>query len=145
MRIRRRTLLVPVSPFVLAVAAAYAQWAMVGLPAVPPAPTLNAETATEPSGFPAWLRVTHYVNSLFLVLLVRSGLQILADHPRLYWNVHCTPGTEWLRLTPVEVPKDRVWTAKDDSRHLSPWIGPRLYANRSEPCRSTRTLSLGAG
>ena len=62
-------------------------------------------------------------NFLFLVLLVRSGLQILADHPRLYWNVHCTPGSEWLRLTPVEVPKDRVWTAKEDSRHLSPLIG----------------------
>jgi thiosulfate reductase cytochrome b subunit len=45
------------------------------------------------------------------------------DHPRLYWNVHCTPGSEWLRLTPVEVPRDRVWTSKDDSRHLSPWIG----------------------
>ena len=35
---------------------------------------------------------------------IRSGLQILMDHPRLYWNVHCTPGTEWLRLTPIEVP-----------------------------------------
>ena len=45
------------------------------------------------------------------------------DHPRLYWNVHCTPGSEWLRLTPIEVPKDRVWTANDDNRHLSPWIG----------------------
>src|SRR5438067_4071696 len=99
MRIRRRTLLVLVSPFVLAVAAAYVQWAAVGLPAAPPAPTLNAETATAPSGFPAWLRITHYVNFLFLVLLVRSGLQILADHPRLYWNVHCTPGTEWARFT----------------------------------------------
>ena len=77
----------------------------------------------EPHGFPAWLRITHYVNFFFMILLVRSGLQILADHPRLYWNVHCTPGTEWLRLTPVEVPKDRLWTAKDDSRYLSPWIG----------------------
>ena len=60
---------------------------------------------------------------LFLILLIRSGLQILMDHPRLYWNVHCTPGTEWLRLTPVEVPHDRVWTANDDSRYLSPWVG----------------------
>ena len=41
------------------------------------------------------------------------GLQNLADYPRLYWNVHCTPGTEWLRLTPVEVPKSRLWTAND--------------------------------
>ncbi len=45
------------------------------------------------------------------------------DHPRLYWNVHCTPNTEWLRLTPMAVPTDRVWTSKDDARSLSPWIG----------------------
>jgi hypothetical protein len=77
----------------------------------------------QPYGFPAWLRITHYVSFLFLVLLVCSGLQILADHPRLYWNMHCTPSSEWLRLTPIEVPTDRVWTAKEDSRHLSPWIG----------------------
>jgi thiosulfate reductase cytochrome b subunit len=57
------------------------------------------------------------------VLLVRSGLQILMDHPRLYWNVHCTPGTEWIRFTPVQVPLDRLYTAKDDARHLTPWVG----------------------
>jgi DMSO/TMAO reductase YedYZ molybdopterin-dependent catalytic subunit/thiosulfate reductase cytochrome b subunit len=68
------------------------------------------------------LRLAHYVNFLFLTLLVRSGLQILMDHPRLYWNVHCTPGTEWLRLTPVKVPR-KNWTAKDDARYLSPWLG----------------------
>jgi hypothetical protein len=70
-------------------------------------PMITSVTPTEPYGFPAWLRLTHYVNLLLLVLLVRSGLQILADHPRLYWNVHCTPGTEWLGFTPVLVPQDR--------------------------------------
>jgi Ni,Fe-hydrogenase I cytochrome b subunit len=45
-------------------------------------------------GFPAWLRIAHYVNFLFIVLLIRSGLSILVDHPRLYGNIHCTPGTE---------------------------------------------------
>ena len=58
-----------------------------------------------------------------MLLLVRSGLSILMDHPRLYWNDHSTPGSDWIRFTPLEVPKDRVWTAKDDSRYLSPWIG----------------------
>ena len=123
MHIRLKTLLLLASPLLLMVAAAYIQWGTVGLPPVSSSPTLTPETAAEPFGFPAWLRITHYVNFLFLILLVRSGLQILADHPRLYWNVHCTPGTEWLRPTSVEVPKDRVWTAKDDSRYLSPWIG----------------------
>ena len=119
-RIRRGTLLLLVSPVLVVLAAAYIQWGVAGLP---PVPVLAPPSATDPQGFPAWIRLGHYVNFLFLILLIRSGLQILMDHPRLYGNVHCTPGTEWLRLTPVEVPKDRLWTAKDDARHLSPIIG----------------------
>lgn len=121
--IRFSTLALLLSPFVLLVAAAYIQWGVFGIPPAPPNPDPALIPATEPHGFPAWIRLTHYVNLLLLILLIRSGLQILVDHPRLYWNVHCTPGTEWLRLTPVKVPQDRVWTAKDDSRYLSPWIG----------------------
>jgi len=92
-RIRLSTLLPLVLPAVLLVIAAYAQWLTVGLPPLPPAPELTPQTATQPYGFPLWIGVTHYVNLLFLILLARSGLQILMDHPRLYWNVHCTPGT----------------------------------------------------
>jgi sulfoxide reductase catalytic subunit YedY len=142
MRIRSKTLLLLTSPFLLLFAAAYIQWAIIGLPAVPLTPTVAPETTPEPSGFPAWLCLTHYVNFLFLVLLVRSGLQILMDHPRLYWNVHCTPGTEWLRLTPVEVPKDRVWTAKQDSRYLSPWIGLPGYRHTIGMARHWHFLSI---
>ena len=91
MRISTKPLLLFVSPLVISVAAAYIQWVTVGLPNVPLPLPLDMATA---QGFPPWLRVTHYVNFLFLILLIRSGLQILADHPRLYWNVHCTPGTE---------------------------------------------------
>jgi thiosulfate reductase cytochrome b subunit len=126
----------------LAVAAAYIQWATVGLPNLNASSILVPEIARAPSGFPAWLRITHYVNFFLLILLVRSGLQILADHPRLYWNVHCTPGTEWLRLTPVEVPKDRVWTAKDDSRYLSPWIGLPGYRHTIGMARHWHFLSV---
>jgi methionine sulfoxide reductase catalytic subunit len=142
MRIRLTTLLLLVSPLVLLVAAAYIQWGTAGLPALPPSPPLTPETAAEPYGFPAWLRITHYVNFLFLILLIRSGLQILMDHPRLYWNVHCTPRTEWLRLTPVEVPKDRIWTAKDDSRYLSPWIGLPGYRHTVGMARHWHFLSV---
>ncbi|MBX3379074.1 MAG: molybdopterin-dependent oxidoreductase [Phycisphaeraceae bacterium] len=142
MRIQRNTLLAFVSPFVALVVAAYVQWAIFGLPALPPNPIVSPETADGPFGFPAWLRITHYVNFLFLTLLVRSGLQILMDHPRLYWNVHCTPGTEWARFTPVEVPKDRIWTAKDDSRHLSPWIGLPGYRHTIGMARHWHFLSV---
>ena len=94
MCIRSRTLLALMSPFVLALAGASVQWATVGLPAASPDVLLAAETAMEPSGFPAWLRITHYVNFLFLILLIRSGLHIFMDQPRFYWNVHCTPNAE---------------------------------------------------
>jgi DMSO/TMAO reductase YedYZ molybdopterin-dependent catalytic subunit/thiosulfate reductase cytochrome b subunit len=122
MRIHRTALLVLILMIGFPVAAAYMQWAVFGLPTVQASPQVVSEAAS-PSGFPAWLRITHYVNFFLLILLVRSGLQILMDHPRLYWNVHCTPGSDWLRLTPIDVPTDRVWTANDDNRHLSPWIG----------------------
>jgi DMSO/TMAO reductase YedYZ molybdopterin-dependent catalytic subunit/thiosulfate reductase cytochrome b subunit len=100
---------------------AWIQYAVAGLPTV--SGPLDPASITGPHGFPLWLRSAHYLNLLFMVFMIRSGLSILMDHPRLYWNVHCTPGTEWLRLTPFPVPTDRVWTAKDDARYLSPWLG----------------------
>lgn len=142
MHIRLKTLLLLVVPLLIFGSTAYIQWRTVGLPALPSIQTVTTETAEGPYGFPAWLRISHYVNFLFLALLVRSGLQILMDHPRLYWNVHCTPGTEWLRLTPVEVPKDRLWTAKDDSRYLSPWIGLPGYRHTIGMARHWHFLSV---
>lgn len=74
------------------------------------------------SGFPWWLRWQHFLNLFLMLLMIRSGLQILADHPRLYLDGSCTPGREWLRLR-GPVPADRVWTAKDDSVALPRWLG----------------------
>jgi len=142
MRIRRQALFLLASPFAILFVVAHVQAAIVGVPILPPDQLAPPETAMEPFGFAAWLRITHYVNLLLLSLLIRSGLQILADHPRLYWNVHCTPGTEWLRLTPIDVPKDRVWTAKDDSRHLSPWIGLPGYRHTIGMARHWHFLSV---
>lgn len=138
MNIRFTTLLAIITPFVLFIIAAYIQWMTVGLPVLPSV----SEAVHKQQGFPAWLRVTHFVNFFFLVLLVRSGLQILMDHPRLYWNVHCTPGTEWFRLTPVKVPHDRVWTAKDDSRYLSPLAGLPGYRHTIGMARHWHFLSV---
>lgn len=140
MRFRLRTLLVLVSPLVLAIIGACIQWTMDGLPTASFTPPMTPETAIEPHGFPAWLRVAHYVNFLFLVLLVRSGLQILADHPRLYWSVHCTPGTEWLRFA-REISKEGVGTAKQESRYLSPWIGLPGYRHTIGMARHWHFLS----
>jgi len=74
------------------------------------------------SGFPWWLELQHFLNMFFMLFIMRAGLQILADHPRLYWGRNCTPGTDWFRFQ-VPVPKGRIWTAKDDSVTLPTWLG----------------------
>jgi hypothetical protein len=38
------------------------------------------------SGFPWWLQLQHFLNMFFMLFIMRAGLQILADHPRLYWG-----------------------------------------------------------
>ncbi len=73
-------------------------------------------------GISAWVLITHLANFFFMVMIVRAGWQILADHPRLYLKVDSTPDKEWLRFR-GSVPKDRVWTAKDDAIMLSPLFG----------------------
>lgn len=73
-------------------------------------------------GFPLWLRLTHYFNFLFLTVLIRSGIQILSDHPRLYWNKHCTPGSEWIKFSRNVIPQGKLWTSMDEAVDVSPWI-----------------------
>lgn len=75
-------------------------------------------------GFPIWLRVSHYINLLFIGLLIRSGIQILAAHPRLYWNDNSTPGKAWIKFTGKKIPvgKDVVYTSLDDEVSASPWL-----------------------
>jgi sulfoxide reductase catalytic subunit YedY len=74
------------------------------------------------SGFPWWLQLQHFVNMFFMLFIIRSGIQILADHPRLYWKRDSTPGTEWFRFQ-VPVPNGLVWTSKDDSVSIPGWLG----------------------
>jgi methionine sulfoxide reductase catalytic subunit len=73
-------------------------------------------------GFPLWVRLTHFFNILFITLLIRSGLEILSAHPKLYWNDNCLPGTEWLKFTRKQMPRDHLWTAMDEEEPFSPWI-----------------------
>lgn len=74
-------------------------------------------------GFPLWLRITHYLNIFLIFLLIRSGVQILLDFPRYFFNEHCTPGSEWIKFTRRKVPTDRLWTSTDEALPVSPWIG----------------------
>jgi methionine sulfoxide reductase catalytic subunit len=112
---------------VSAVLAAWIEVALAGLPHIPPVPQVYPSNFAGPHGFPLWVRYCHFFNFLFVMLLIRSGLSILMDHPRLYFNDHCTPGSEWIRFTPLSVPRDRIWTAKDDARYISPVAGTPGY------------------
>jgi thiosulfate reductase cytochrome b subunit len=59
------------------------------------------------------LRINHFLNFLFITLIIRSGVQILARRPKFYWSERCTPGTEWLSFS---------WLAQnlDSSANQSP-------------------------
>ena len=73
-------------------------------------------------GFPLWLRLTHYINLLFMGLLIRSGIQILAAHPRLYWREGSNPARQWFKFTTTKVPKDKLYTSMDDENPVTPLI-----------------------
>jgi len=74
------------------------------------------------TGTPLWVGVQHFLNLFLLMFIMRSGLQILSDHPRLYWTRHSTPGRDWFRIQ-KPVPTDPLWTAKQDSISLPGQVG----------------------
>ena len=126
-----RRMLIGVKPYMLVIfaiiilfpiVAAWLQYLIAGLPADPGLIFISI-TPAAPTGFPMWINLSHWVNFFFLVLIIRSGLSILVDHPRLYWNNGCKPGTDWIRFTPLKKPKDKSWTAKEDARYISPVLG----------------------
>ena len=116
--------MVPIGWVALLVAVAAAQY-LRGLPEVQAFilrhPGTGASAHLAPA-MPAWLRIQHFLNLFFLIFIVRSGLQILADHPRLYWTRHSTPGKEWFRMQ-ERVPDNPLWTAKQDSITLPKHVG----------------------
>ncbi|KIA86018.1 molybdopterin-dependent oxidoreductase [Kaistella jeonii] len=104
------------------VGAAWIQYLVFGLP-IDPSKSFLWVKSDEPSGFPIWISLAHWINFFFLMLIIRSGLSILFDHPRLYWNNNSKPEEQWIRFTPLKIPKNKFWTAKEDARYLSPIIG----------------------
>jgi len=84
--------------------------------------TIEPARSLRNEGLPFWVGVTHFCNLLLMIFIIRSGLQILADHPRLYWTRHSTPGKDWFRIQ-KPVPADPLWTAKQDSIGLPRQVG----------------------
>ena len=44
--------------------------------------------------FPLWLRINRFITLFCIFVLMRSDVQLLADHPKLYGNDDTTPGSE---------------------------------------------------
>jgi sulfoxide reductase catalytic subunit YedY len=74
------------------------------------------------AGLPVWVGALHFLNLFFMIFIIRSGVQIFSDHPRLYWTRHSTPGKDWFRIQ-KPVPDDPLWTAKQDSISLPRNVG----------------------
>jgi len=74
---------------------------------------------SEALGFFHWIGISHYLNLLLVGFMVRSGLEILSAHPKLYWEDGCRPGTEWLRFSRKKMPADRLWTGADEETSFS--------------------------
>ncbi len=72
--------------------------------------------------YPAWLRIDHWLNVLFVTLIIRSGIEILATHPKLYWHDDSKPGTEWARFTRKVMPQDRLYDTLDEEEDYHPVI-----------------------
>ncbi len=71
--------------------------------------------------FPVWLRATHLLNFVLIGMLLRSGWEILASLPRLWWSNDSAPGKEWLKFTRRELPKEEgVYTSLMDERSAHP-------------------------
>src|ERR687887_1138818 len=64
--------------------------------------------------FPFWLRFAHFINLIFIILLIRSGIEILSSLPKLYLNDDAKPGSEWIKFTKKKMPQDRLWTSLDE-------------------------------
>ena len=66
---------------VLPVLAAWTEVLLMGVPHIPPVPQISPNNFAGSHGFPLWVRYCHFFNFLFVMMLIRSGLSILADHP----------------------------------------------------------------
>lgn len=75
-----------------------------------------------PEFFPWWVALTHLLNLFFLLLLARSGLEVLSAFPKLYWYEDCPPGREWLRLSKKMFAADsrKPWSSMDEEESWSP-------------------------
>lgn len=73
---------------------------------------------------PLVIVITHFINFVCILLLIRSGLHILADHPLLYWTDHTRRDNYWLKFGKKKMPEDKLWTAHDEAEHIGHYALP---------------------
>jgi DMSO/TMAO reductase YedYZ molybdopterin-dependent catalytic subunit len=73
---------------------------------------------------PLVIVITHFINLFAIILLIRSGLHILADHPLLYWTDHTRRDNYWLKFGKKDMPVDKMWTAHDEAEHIGHYALP---------------------
>jgi DMSO/TMAO reductase YedYZ molybdopterin-dependent catalytic subunit/thiosulfate reductase cytochrome b subunit len=64
---------------------------------------------------PTLVIIAHLINLFCLVILIRSGIQILYDHPKLYWTDDTDGENYWLKFGKKVMPKDKLWTSLDEA------------------------------
>ncbi|GAA0913273.1 hypothetical protein Vau01_077860 [Virgisporangium aurantiacum] len=90
------------------------------------------------TGTPLWVGVQHFLNLFLLLFIMRSGLQILSDHLRLYWTRHSTPGPTGWCSTPSAT--DRIPASTTTRIRSSRWaITSRSAASSG---RSSSTVQV---
>lgn len=72
--------------------------------------------------FPLWVQVTHWINAILMLFLIRAGIQILSDHPKLYTNDDAIDGSEWIKFGKKIMPKDKLWTSMDEAENVNSLI-----------------------
>lgn len=79
---------------------------------------------SDPPHFPWFVIITHALNILLLLMLGRSGLQVLSSFPKLYWHDSCPPGREWARFSKKAYGADsrRPWTSLDEEESWNPVV-----------------------
>ena len=75
---------------------------------------------------PATVRITHWINVGAVVVLLMSGLNILAAHPHLYWGIASTFADPWLSTPTVPrwllIPQGRNLAEARNWHFLFAWI-----------------------
>lgn len=73
--------------------------------------------------FPIWLNATHFLNALLLVLLVRSGVQVLSSYPFLHLREESDPNHLTIKFGKLRPPAPgQPMTSLKQELFPSPWL-----------------------